>query len=91
MTPQTQAGRSKPQILGLLKRAIAHEIHGWLTSAISIPDYADLRPGRRRLNITLTAAARHLGVWPGTLSRIEGGQTRNDELANTYRAWLATA
>ncbi len=88
---QTQAGRSKPEILRLLKRAIAREIYRLLTRAISIPDYADLRPARQRLNITLTAAARHLGVWPGTLSRIERGQARDDELANTYRAWLATA
>lgn len=88
---QAQAGRSKPEILRLLKRAIAREIYRLLTRTVAIPDYADLRPARQDRNITLTAAARHLGVWPGTLSRLERGQSRDDELANTYRAWLAAA
>ncbi|PXX60343.1 transposase [Nocardia tenerifensis] len=88
---QSQAGRSKPEILRLLKRAIAREIYRLLTRAVTPPDYADLRRTRQERNITLTAAARHLGVWPGTLSRLERGQSRDDELANTYRAWLAAA
>ncbi|MGY2093601.1 IS110 family RNA-guided transposase [Nocardia gipuzkoensis] len=87
---QSQTGRSKPEILRLLKRAIAREVYRLLTRAVGIPDYGDLRPTRQDRNITLTAAARHLGVWPGTLSRLERGQSRNDQLADTYREWLTS-
>ncbi len=88
---QSQAGRSKPEILRLLKRAIAREVYRLLTRTVCIPDYGDLRPARQSRNITLTAAARHLGVWPGTLSRLERGQSYDDQLADIYRAWLASA
>jgi hypothetical protein len=77
--------------LRLLKRAIAREIYRLLTREICIPDYADLRPARQSRNITLTGAAQHLGVWPGTLSRLERGQSRDNELADAYRAWLSAA
>ncbi|MFI6368547.1 hypothetical protein ACIBG0_38155 [Nocardia sp. NPDC050630] len=87
---QSQTGCSKPEILRLLKRATTREVYRLLTRAVGIPDYGDLRPTRQDRNITLTAAARHLGVWPGTLSRLERGQSRNDQLADTYREWLAS-
>ncbi len=88
---QSQAGRSKPEILRLLKRAIAREIYRLLTRTVCIPDYGELCPARQSRNITLTAAARHLGVCPGTLSRLERGQSYDDQFANIYRAWLASA
>ncbi|MGW4069233.1 IS110 family transposase [Nocardia grenadensis] len=88
---QGQAGRSKREILRLLKRAIAREVYRLLTREVCLPDYADLRPSRQGRNITLTAAARLLGVWPGTLSRLERGQSRDDELAERYRTWLSAA
>ncbi|MBU3068193.1 IS110 family transposase [Nocardia sp. NEAU-G5] len=87
----TAKGHSKLEILRRLKRAIAREVFKLLTRAIAIADYHDLRPARQAKNITVTAAARHFGLWPTTISRIERGLQRDDELANTYRQWLTTA
>jgi len=39
----------------------------------------------------LTTAANHLGVWPTTISELERGIRRNDDLATTYREWLTAA
>ncbi|WP_433445927.1 IS110 family transposase [Streptomyces sp. CA-142005] len=88
---QTASGRTKQEIIRLLKRAIAREIFGCLTTTVAIPDIADLRPLRQSKNITLTAAARHLGVWPATISTLERGMRRDDNLAHTYRDWLQAA
>ncbi|MFE9890335.1 helix-turn-helix domain-containing protein [Streptomyces scopuliridis] len=49
---------------------------------------ARLRPSK---NITLTTAARHLGVRPSRISDIERGTRRLDDIAHTYRDWLQTA
>jgi transposase len=88
---QLDHGRSKKAILRILKRAIAREIYRTLTRRVEIPDYTDLRPARQAKHITLTAAAHHLGIWPATLSRLERGQQRHDQLAQHYRAWLSAA
>ncbi|KIE25881.1 transposase [Streptomyces sp. MUSC 125] len=56
-----------------------------------MPGIADLRPLRQSKNITLTAVARHFGVWPTTISNLERGIRRDDGLANTYRDWLTAA
>lgn len=88
---QRAAGKSTPEILRQLKRAIAREIFRLLTQNIEIPDYRDLRPARQAKNITLTAAANHLGVWPTAISRLERGLTRHDTLAHDYRNWLNAA
>ncbi|MGN7781273.1 helix-turn-helix domain-containing protein [Mycolicibacterium sp. 22603] len=61
-----------------------------LTAPCPIDDYSDLRPTRQAQNITLTAAAAYLGVWPNTISRLERGLKRDDTLATTYRQWLNT-
>ena len=55
------------------------------------PDYSDLRPARHAKNLTLTAAAQHLGVWPARIGELELGRRPNDDLATRYRAWLAAA
>ena len=97
--PQTRAyvtnqlihGRSKPDILRLLKRAIAREMFKHLTKPCPIDDYSDLRPSRQTKNITLTSAADHFGVWPNDISRLERGLKRDDDLAAKYRHWLAAA
>ncbi|MFI6040925.1 transposase [Nocardia sp. NPDC051321] len=91
VTRQTANGprSSKLDILRLLKRAIAREVFKLLTREVPIPDYRDLRPARQAKNIT--AAANHFDLWPTTISRIERGIQRNDDLANTYRQWLTTA
>ncbi len=42
-------------------------------------------------NLTLTAAATHLGVWPARIGELELGRRPNDELAGRYRTWLKAA
>ncbi|MFE1935910.1 IS110 family transposase [Streptomyces sp. NPDC059474] len=88
---QTAAGRTKKEIIRLLKRAIAREVFRCLTTTVNVPEIADLRPLRQSKNITLTAAARHLGVWPNRISDVERGTRRLDDLAHAYRDWLQTA
>ncbi|MFE7332289.1 IS110 family transposase [Streptomyces sp. NPDC057565] len=88
---QTDAGRTKKEILRLLKRAIAREVFRLLTTTVEVPEIADLRPARQAKNITLTAAANHFGVWPAVISNIERGLRRDDAFASTYREWLAAA
>ncbi|WP_420856410.1 transposase [Streptomyces amritsarensis] len=61
---QTAAGRTKKEIIRLLKRAIAREIFRCLTTTVTIPGTTDLRPMRQAKNITLTTVAQHFGVWP---------------------------
>ena len=56
-----------------------------------MPDYTDLRPARRAKNLTLTAAAAHLGVWPARVGELELGRRPNDDLARRYREWLTAA
>ncbi|OBB37912.1 IS110 family transposase [Mycobacterium sp. 852002-51961_SCH5331710] len=87
---QLAAGRSKNDVLRLLKRAIAREMFRHLTEPCPIDDYSDLRPTRQARNITLTAAAAHFNVWPITISRLERGLKRDDTLATNYRQWLNT-
>jgi transposase len=87
---QLAAGRSKKDVLRLLKRAIAREMFKHLTAPCPIDDYSDLRPTRQARNITLTSAAAHFGVWPTVISRLERGLTRDDTLATNYRQWLNT-
>ena len=87
---QLAAGRSKLDILRLLKRAIAREMFRRLTSPCPIDDYSDLRPTRQARNVTLTAAAEHFGIWPNDISRLERGLKRDDTLAANYRTWLNT-
>ena len=88
---QTDRGRSKKAILRLLKRAICREIYRLLTHADAVPIWDDLRPARLAKGLTLTVAAHHLGVWPATLSTLERGIRRDDDLTANYRAWLAAA
>jgi Transposase len=52
--------------------------------AVRPPDYSDLRPARRAQNLTLTAAAAQLGVWPARIGELELGRRPNDELAARY-------
>ncbi|MFF3877988.1 hypothetical protein, partial [Streptomyces sp. NPDC001978] len=88
---QTKAGRTKKEIIRLLKRAIAREVFRLLTTTVEVPEIADLRPARQAKNITLTAAANHFGVWPAVISNIERGLRRDDTFADAYRSWLAAA
>ncbi|MDE0547414.1 transposase [Microbacterium sp. C7(2022)] len=74
-----------------LKRAIAREIFQALNGHCVVPDYSHLRPARRAKNLTLTAAAQHLGVWPSRIGELELGRRPNDDLAHRYREWLIAA
>lgn len=85
------AGRSPKEILRMLKRAIAREIHRLLTHQVALPEYADLRQARQAKNITVTAAAKAFNMWPTAISSIELGKRRDDDLANRYRTWLQAA
>lgn len=90
---QSDAGRSKKEILRKLKRAISREIYRLLTKpdVTSVPDWTDLRPTRQTKKITLQTVADHFGVWPAHISTIERGRRRDDDLAARYRAWLEAA
>ncbi|WP_242442014.1 IS110 family transposase [Streptomyces sp. CB02460] len=88
---QTAAGRTKKEIIRLLKRAIAREMFRCLTTTVTVPDIADLRPLRQSKNLTLTTAAQHFGVWPATISTLERGVRRDDDLTLAYRDWLQAA
>lgn len=88
---QLANGRSKMEILRLLKRALAREVFRLLTEPCAVDDYSDLRPARQQKNITLTAVAQHFGVWPIVISRIERGLQRDDTLVDNYRQWLVAA
>ena len=88
---QTAKGRTKKEILRLLKRAIAREMFRMLTRPGPVDDYRDLRPARHARNLTLAAVAAHFGVPIITISRLERGHQRNDTLANNYRQWLTAA
>jgi transposase len=88
---QAANGRTKKEILRLLKRAIIREIFRLLTRPTPIDDYRDLRPARQVKNLTLATVATHFGVPLITISRLERGHQRNDTLANNYRQWLTAA
>jgi hypothetical protein len=85
---QTDRGRSKKEILRMLKRTICREIYRLLTRPRPVPVWDDLRPARQAKGLTLTAVAQHLGVWPATISTLERGLRRDDQLIANYRTWL---
>ncbi|MFB7280275.1 hypothetical protein ACFCZV_24500 [Streptomyces hydrogenans] len=88
---QTAAGRTKKEIIRLLKQAIAREIFRYLTTPVNAPDISDLRPARQAKSTTLTTVAEHFGVWPAVISCIERGTRRDDDFADAYRDWLTAA
>lgn len=88
---QRDAGRSSPEILRILKRAIAREIFKQLTQPHHDLGIGDLRPARQAKNITITTAAAALGLDPMTISRTERGLFITPEVVNRYRHWLNVA
>ncbi len=88
---QRDRGRSTPEILRILKRALAREMFKQLTRPHQDLGVHDLRPARQAKNITLHAAARALGLDPMTISRTERGKFVTPEVVTRYRAWLQTA
>ncbi|WP_084127784.1 IS110 family transposase [Demequina sp. NBRC 110055] len=87
---RTTDGKTTKDIIRCLKRAIAREVWHLLTHPTPVPDITDLRPLRVSKAITIDTAARHFGHWSITISRLERGELRDDNLATAYRTWLAT-
>ena len=88
---QRAAGRSNPELLRILKRALAREMFKHLTRPHAALDIDDLRQARRAKNITIDVVATALEVAPMTISRTERGYNLNTELTTRYREWLKTA
>lgn len=88
---QRAKGRSTPEILRMLKRAIAREMFKQLTRPHEHLGVHDLRLVRQAKNITIDAAARALGIAPMTISYTERGKFLTPEVVNRYREWLTTA
>lgn len=88
---QRDRGRSTPELLRILKRAIAREMYRQLTRPHEDLGVHDLRPARQAKNITIEAAASALGLAPITISRTERGKFITPEVINRYRKWLETA
>jgi transposase len=88
---QRDRGRSTPEILRILKRAIARELFKQLSRPSAVLGIDDLRATRQAKNITLHAAATGLASHAMTISRMERGLYLNTELATRYRAWLTAA
>ncbi|WP_241988875.1 transposase [Cryobacterium sp. TMT1-2-2] len=85
---RTAQGKTKKEIMRCLKRYVSQELYRQLTNPQAAPEVTDLRPARQALHITLREAAGHFHTWPGTLSRIERGLSRDDNLAGQLRDWL---
>ncbi|MFE6064732.1 transposase [Streptomyces sp. NPDC056431] len=83
--PNKEGDHPSPQ------EAIAREVFCYLTTTVTVPDIADLRPLRRSRNITLTTVAEYFGVWPAVISCVERSTRRGDDLAGAYREWLTAA
>jgi transposase len=91
---QRDVGRSNPEILRILKRALARETFKHLTQPHHSLGIDDLRPTRRAKNITIAAAAAAaaaLDLAPMTISRTERGMFLTPEVVHRYRDWLNAA
>jgi hypothetical protein len=87
---QPANGRTKRDVVSLLKRAIVREMFRLLTEDATPTTTATFGPPPNQ-NITLTAPAAHLGVRPTVISRLERGRQRNDTIATNYRQWRNAA
>lgn len=85
---RTADGKSKKEIIRCLKRCVAREIYRVLQTPRSAPLTNDLQLQRIELGLTMTIAARDLGVWPTTIQRIERGQMRDHEAIIRFRDWI---
>lgn len=91
VTTQRHQNRATPEVLRLLKRALAREIYHCLTQPSPGTDYSDLQTLRRTKNITVTTAAQALGTYPTKIRRTELGTYPDHDLADRYRTWLTAA
>ena len=91
VTSQRSKGRSNLEILRILKRAIAREIHKLLHQPNTVADISDLRRLRTDKNLPIRTVAHALRTSPIHIGRIERGITRDHEFAERYRDWLTAA
>jgi len=70
---------------------VAREVFATLAGRCTVPHYTHLRPARSAKNITLTAVATALDVWPARDGELGLGRRRDDAFADRYRGWLGAA
>lgn len=88
---QRAKGRSNPELLRILKRAIAREVFKLLQAPNALASIDDLRRTRREKNLPLRIVVEALGTSPIHVSRIERGLEHDREFTERYRTWLQTA
>lgn len=88
---QRAKGRSNPELLRILKRAIAREAFKLLQAPNALAGIEDLRRLRREKNLPLRAVVEALGTCQIHVSRIERGITHDRDFTNRYREWLSAA
>lgn len=88
MARRRQEGKSTKEIMRCLKRYVAREIYDQLLHPSPAPDTGTLRTTRTAKRLTLQQAADALHAWPTTLSRLERGLSRDNDLYKRYETWL---
>lgn len=88
---QRAKGRSNPELLRILKRAIAREAYKLLQAPNALAPVEDLRRLRREKNIPVRAVVEALSTCQIHVSRIERGVAFDREFTHRYRTWLEAA
>lgn len=88
---QRAKNRSNPEILRILKRAIAREVFKLLQNPNALTGIADLRRIRREKNLPIRVVVEQLGTTLNHVSRIERGVAFDREFTQRYRTWLQAA
>ena len=88
---QRAKGRSNPELLRILKRAIAREVFKLLLAPNALADVEDLRRIRCEKNLTLRKVVAALGRNQQHVSRIERGLAHDRDYIDRYRTWLHAA
>lgn len=83
--------RSNPEILRILKRAIAREVFKFLHNPNALAPIEDLRRMRREKNLPIRVVVEQLGTTQNHVSRIERGVAFDREFTERYRTWLQAA
>lgn len=85
-----EEGKSTKEIIRCLKRYVAREIYAQIFHPTPAPNGDLLRTLRKEQGISLHTAANALDVNMNTLSRLERGLNRHDDLYHRYETWLTT-
>lgn len=88
---QRAKNRSNPELLRILKRAIAREMFKLLQEPNALAGIDDLRRLRREKKLPLRKVVEALGTCQIHVSRIERGLTHDREFTERYRIWLNAA